>query len=268
MEDAEQEAGAPSASGASTIKALILDFDSTISSPTYLARANAWAVADNRALFASMSNEEICANFGGAHRIAALKALLGELKAAGVHLGIISIGFREALVPHLEKAGLLHLFELQHIFGQDSPELRAVGFVKARLIAQLMRARDWDFGDVLFVDDSPEHIEKASATCKTLLVPGGGGMAAQEFAAIRQLAGTRPAPTPLLGQRVAIKGIENRPELNGATGLAREYSADKQRYAVKLDASGECVLLRAATLEPLPPHMARSLDLGAAKEFD
>lgn len=173
------------------LKALVLDFDSTISTPTFLTRVDSWAVADNQPLFASMSNEEILANFGGPRRIAKLAALLEALQAAGVRLHIISIGFRAAFVPHLQKVGLLRFFKVADIYGQDSPELRGVSFVKGKLIATLMASAEsgaWCFDDVLFVDDSQEHIDKAARVCKTLLVPGGGGMTDTEFEAIRSLA--------------------------------------------------------------------------------
>ena len=67
-------------SSSMAIKALVLDFDSTISTPTFLERANQWAVADNVPLFASMSTEERVANFGGTARIEQLASCLGDLK--------------------------------------------------------------------------------------------------------------------------------------------------------------------------------------------
>ena len=96
---------------ASPIKALVLDFDSTISTPTFLQRTNCWAVADNLPLFKSMTEEEIIANFGGTARITALKALLTALAAQGVVLYIVSIGMKAALVPHLKVGGLLRFFD-------------------------------------------------------------------------------------------------------------------------------------------------------------
>lgn len=177
------------------IKALVLDFDSTISTPTFLKRVNSWAIADNVALFTSMTEEEVVANFGGAARIATLEALFSALEAAGVRLHIISIGYKASYVPHLAKVGLLKFFGGQdspRLWGQDSPELRGLGFVKGRLIAQVMAAQGWAAGDVLFVDDSNEHIERAASVCRTLLVTSkatAGGMAAPEFEAIRAAAG-------------------------------------------------------------------------------
>lgn len=180
------DAGA--ASAPSKIKALVLDFDSTISIPTFLQRFQQWAVADNLQIFEAMSETEVIANFGGMQRIALLKALLGALEAAGVRLHIVSIGRKAAIVPHLRIAGLLPHFPEERIWGQDCPELRSLGFVKGRLIAQLMQAAGWQHGDVLFVDDSKEHIDKAAPVCRTLLVESKatlGGMGPAEFTAIR-----------------------------------------------------------------------------------
>jgi phosphoglycolate phosphatase-like HAD superfamily hydrolase len=174
------------------IKALVLDFDSTISTPTFLHRVNAWAIADSVDIFSGMSEQEIVANFGGSKRIKSLEELLSALQAAGVCLHVISIGFKASYVPHLQKIGLLRFFAEEQLFGQDSPELRRVGFVKGRLIAQIMAARGWCADEVLFVDDSKEHIERAADVCRTLLVTSKatvGGMSESEFEAIRAYAG-------------------------------------------------------------------------------
>ena len=52
------------------MRAVFLDFDSTISTPTYLDRFKKWAVADDVALFHAMTTEERIRNFGGAPRSA------------------------------------------------------------------------------------------------------------------------------------------------------------------------------------------------------
>lgn len=173
-------------------RCLILDFDSTISTPTYLQRAQSWAVADNVRLFESMTDAEVLANFGGAARIAQLDSLLSGLEAAGVHLYIVSIGFKAAIVPHLRVANLLRFFPEDRIYGQDCAELRETSFVKAMLIGKIMRAQGWQAQDVLFVDDTLSHIERAKATCRTLLVSkeskaSVGGMAAAELEEIRRV---------------------------------------------------------------------------------
>ena len=183
------------------LKGLILDFDSTLSAPIWIERLQKWAVADNKQVFASMSADEVVANFGGQERVGELDSLLRDAKAASVELFIVSIGYKAAYSPHLQAAGLLGLFDPANLYGQDSPELRAVGFVKGALIQQLMQARGWNHADVLFVDDSLDHIEKARATCRTLHVAGRGGMGATEFPQIRasfssDAAGKAPRRSP------------------------------------------------------------------------
>ena len=183
------------------IRALVLDFDSTISTPQYIERLQEWAVADKVQIFQALTTDEHIENLGGQKRIDALKALLLELSEAGVTLFIISIGYRVALMPQLETAGLLRFFADNRVYGQDSPELRQLGFVKGRLIERIMNHHGWGRDDVLFVDDSTEHIESASTVCKTLLVPPEakkdiGGMRQVEFDAIRAHAfGEGPATT-------------------------------------------------------------------------
>ena len=68
---------------------------------------------------------------------------------------------------------------------------RAESTSHCRLISQVMQANGWAAGDALFVDDSKEHIDKASPICRTLLVDKSvnGGMSTKEFEAIRQSAG-------------------------------------------------------------------------------
>jgi hypothetical protein len=51
-----------------------------------------------------------------------------------------------------------------------------------------------------------------------------------------------------VGNRKRIHGLSGRPELNGTWGMITEYRADKVRYVVKLEATGECVLLKPANV--------------------
>lgn len=216
----------------SPIRALFLDFDSTISTPIFVDRAGKWAVADDVALFRSMTLAERIANLGGSKRVEALRRLLQELVAAEVTLHIISIGYGCAFGPHLQELGIIaktvggtaaaasaaesvgprvaaapagSAAEMtgaaatlavagcpicpSRVYGQDSSQLRAVQFVKGQLISQLMAASGWTFADALFVDDSQEHIDKASLVCRTLHVAHRRGMQQQEFDAIRVAAG-------------------------------------------------------------------------------
>ena len=119
--------------------------------------------------------------------------------------------WQDACLDHSLSACRVALCRSQ-LYGQDSPELRAVGFVKGKLIAQIMQARGerptplqrpqltygseqplvrvagWSHDDVLFVDDSMDHIEKARSVCLTLHVPDRGGMKEAELAEIRKAA--------------------------------------------------------------------------------
>ena len=223
------------------------------------------------------------------HRIEELTTLLGDLRAAGVHLHvrrtpdpapalqtqaairtprargtqIISLGFKDAIVPHMQTAGLLKHFAVADIYGQvgppppaarssacgspaavatpalraraaraigraapqDAPEMRMRSFVKGEVIRDLMRTREWRrdqaralaaagpervprslcppvpriHGDrrcpwrprsqVLFIDDSSDHIDGAQAVCRTLLLPDRQhGMTSAHFAEIRAMA--------------------------------------------------------------------------------
>ena len=67
-----------------------------------------------------------------------------------------------------------------------------------------MQANGWAAGDALFVDDSKEHIDKASPICRTLLVDKSvnGGMSTQGALneAIRQSAGLPSAIKPAAGE--------------------------------------------------------------------
>ena len=128
------------ATTAPPIKAIFLDFDSTISTPIFIKRANCWAIAINKALFETMSQEEIVANFGGPQRIATMHELFTALKVAGVTLHIISIGVKALIVPHLRAVGLLQHFDEALIWGQDCKDLRSCNFVKGLLIAKIMKA--------------------------------------------------------------------------------------------------------------------------------
>ena len=189
--------GSSSDSSPAPIKALVLDFDSTISTPIFLKRANCYCVADNVALFGTMTQEEVIANLGGPDRVAVLAELLSALSRKGVVLHIVSIGHKAAILPHLRASGLSQFFAEERIWGQDCRELRDLSFVKGHLIDRyIMRPNDWRAEDVLFVDDSKDHIEKAGPICRTLLVLSKatvGGMSDYEFAAIRAAAGLGPA---------------------------------------------------------------------------
>jgi phosphoglycolate phosphatase-like HAD superfamily hydrolase len=156
------------------VKAIVFDFDSTLSSPHKIERFGQWAIADKIDILGAMTDAEIVTNFGGHERIAALKEMLDAIQSNAVELFIISIGFKCALVPHLEKVGISTYFQADRIWGQDSIELRAVSYVKSALIQQIMTQHGWNKSNMMFVDDSANHILKAQDTCLTLEVAGNG----------------------------------------------------------------------------------------------
>mgnify|MGYP001804728605 CR=1 FL=1 len=153
------------------MKALFLDFDSTLSKPQFLERLGVWAIADKPDVLNSLTPEERIANFGGADRIAALDSLLSAV-GSSTELYIESLGFKHAIIPQLETASLMRHFEPDNIYGQD--ELRSVKYVKAKLIASIVASHQW--ADALFVDDSKDHIAVANKrrVCRTLHVQGNG----------------------------------------------------------------------------------------------
>lgn len=161
-------------------RGLFLDFDSTITTPIKIDRFRRHAVADRPEIFKAMLPEEIVANFGGQHRIACLAKSLKLLRDTGVELFIVSIGLRDAcILPHMRSVGLASLFHEENVYGQDSLRLRKHGFVKGRLIAELMAERGMAPHEALFVDDSLRHVEDATGVCDVLHVSGQGLSAAE-----------------------------------------------------------------------------------------
>ena len=71
--------------------------------------------------------------------------------------------------------------------------------------------------------------------------------------AIRARAETPPSlrMAPLCGARVKIKGIQSKPELNGAFARCGQFSAERGRYAVVLESepNGAPVYLKPANLD-------------------
>jgi len=105
----------------------------------------------------------------------------GELKNGNlqpVKLFIVSFGLKEAFHPHLEKVGLLPFFE--GVYGADCDDYWTAADAwgidrrsKAALIKEvIMKPRGYNFDDVLFVDDSQNHLDAVSENdvCRTMMV--------------------------------------------------------------------------------------------------
>jgi tetratricopeptide (TPR) repeat protein len=103
-----------------SLAVVFFDFDSTLSSPQYVHRANDYAVCDRIELCCSLTEDEVIANFGGPERLANLLDMLEYLEQGGVNLFIISLGFTRAISHHLAMVNLDRFFDSDRIFGQDS----------------------------------------------------------------------------------------------------------------------------------------------------
>ena len=92
-----------------------------------------------------------------------------------------------------------------------------------------------------------------------------GGRDAPSRAAVARRSAECPSPNdaPLLGVRVRIVGLEQRPELNGCLGTAVHYAvhyAPTGRYEVAVDGSDDRVSVKPSNLEAVTPPPANPLD--------
>jgi len=160
----------------SQLSVVFFDFDSTLSTPQFLHRAQDIAVSDRPKLCCSMTRQEILLNFGGHQRLNDLAAMLRKLSQNDVAMFIISLGFTEAIQKHLNALGLDSFFPKDRIFGQDSPRMHEVQHQKAVLIHRLLQENGWQKVRALFVDDSDKHIHLCDrlGVCQTLHVQGDG----------------------------------------------------------------------------------------------
>jgi len=200
-------------------RGVFFDFDSTMTTPIKLPRFHRHAIADSPEIFSAMTPQEILANFGGRQRLQRLGRLLQALTEAGCELFIVSIGFRDScILPHLHATGLAQYFHTENVYGQDSRELQDRGFVKGRLIADIMAdpKRGWAPQDALFVDDSVRHVESAAENCEVIRVQG-NGLSVLELDAIEAVArGHRSAEGWRLHPDEAVAALKQRPSVQGA----------------------------------------------------
>mmetsp|Transcript_7842 Transcript_7842/g.10934 ORF Transcript_7842/g.10934 Transcript_7842/m.10934 type:complete len:144 (+) Transcript_7842:70-501(+) len=133
------------------IRCIIFDFDSTLSSPFYLADRSVWTITDKPEVIETLNDEERIRNFGGRERLAALDSFLQQLSKSN-EIFIVSIGFKKAILSLLESVGLAKYFDQKNIFGQECIELQHVDFVKATLITNtIISSSGYLSNQVLFV---------------------------------------------------------------------------------------------------------------------
>jgi len=176
--------------GPMKLEAVFFDFDKTLSTPQFLARANDYAVADRVELMSSMNDQEVIDNFGGAVRIELLIKCMCHLRERDVSLFVVSLGNTACIWRHLQVIGLADFFGHGAIFGKNSEELDAVGCCKAALIQQLLVQHGWPKESALFVDDDEKHIAICGKmqVCQCLKVRG-RGLCGEELRAIEERAG-------------------------------------------------------------------------------
>ncbi|OLQ07169.1 hypothetical protein AK812_SmicGene9514 [Symbiodinium microadriaticum] len=176
---------------------------------------------------------EILANFGGRQRLARLGQVFEELTKMGCELFIVSIGFRDScILPHLQAVGLEQHFKPENVFGQDSKALQERGFVKGRLIADLMSdpSRGWLPTEALFVDDSVRHTEAAAPYCEVVRVRG-NGLSFLELDAVEALARGERKPLPgrvpwQLHEDEAVKALGGSAAMPGAWYVVQAESRE------------------------------------------
>ena len=86
-----------------------------------------------------------------------------------------------------------------------------------------------------------------------------------EVSVLRDYKGALPISCELLGQHVQLRDLQSSPQLNLQFGLARSFDAERERYDVVLDGSGQTVCVRERNLRPasrksqLPMHVVAAM---------
>lgn len=237
-------------------RGVFFDFDSTITTPIKIQRFHRHAIADRVDIFSAMTGEEIVANFGGRQRLQRLVELFGVLREAGCELFIVSIGFRDSIIPHLKAVGLIKFFSLENIYGQDSPGMQTFNCAKGRLIATIMSERGWGPEDALFIDDSAKHIDAAVGVCDLLHVAG-RGLSNAELDWIRAVACAGDAAALVASATSTGSGSVAEPPSSASSGVA---AASVPSWPQLLgEAHGEL----AGRATPRAVHSARWIPVGS-----
>eukprot|EP00928_Gymnodinium_smaydae_P038758 TRINITY_DN26652_c0_g1_i1.p1 TRINITY_DN26652_c0_g1~~TRINITY_DN26652_c0_g1_i1.p1 ORF type:complete len:998 (+),score=227.25 TRINITY_DN26652_c0_g1_i1:69-3062(+) len=195
---------APAMKAPDKLAAVFFDFDSTLSTPTFVPWAQDYAVADRQGLCMRMSNEEITANFGGRDRLERLRAMLQRLQGCGAALFIISFGLAGVIRHHLSVVGLSCFFPVERIFGRESQQLVNVGHSKPELMRRVLGAFGWISSSALFIDDDERHVNlcRKLAVCPCMKVAG-RGLSVEEMAAIEAYAAAGASGKPLSSSSLA-----------------------------------------------------------------
>ena len=156
---------------------VIYDFDQTIPSSHIFEATGGAAEVEG---FEDVFFEDA---FGGENRILQLWAHFNRLNQRGVELLILSNGWSAVIKESLDRVGLSEFFANENIFGNDSELMAQNCGVKQHAILELMRDRNLQFEQVLFVDDDWMNIVQCKE-CRTLHVESEAGISEKELKAI------------------------------------------------------------------------------------
>jgi len=186
-------------SSSPNVKALVYDFDCTISSEHVYHNLNklSLGLATGTGTLAEMqckrlnsiSYEQVLVWFGGKARLQRLNKHFELLKDKGRTLLIISHGFESVVKAALRRVGLDTYFKPGDIYGCDSKGMRDVGAIKSKLITKLMARDKLRRGELVFIDDDKDNLYTAAKLCQTFLVPLRKGLTFEEMKAVEKLAG-------------------------------------------------------------------------------
>jgi len=175
------------------IKAVVFDFDQTISVIHFYSDLRGYTPDMQLRCLNEWSKEKVLYGFGGEERLQLLVGLLKDLRAAKVEIYILSFGYKEVITKALERVDLLMYFDKNLIWGEaEVKRFRSDTGIpsqpKQRMIQKLIREKhNYSAGEVLFVDDDSKNLEQSNKTvCKTIHVSERQGMTKKEIEEVRK----------------------------------------------------------------------------------
>lgn len=175
------------------IKAVVFDFDQTISVIHFYSDLRGYTPDMQLRCLSEWSKEKVIQGFGGEERLNLLIGLLKDLIEAKVEIYILSFGYKEVITKALERVDLLMYFDRNLIWGEaEVRKFRSDTGVpsqpKQRMIQKLIREKNnYSAGEVLFVDDDSKNLEQSNKTvCKTIHVCERQGMTKKEIEEVRK----------------------------------------------------------------------------------
>ena len=140
-------------------------------------------------------HERMTGEFGGAERIALLRAMLVELNELGARCVVVSFNSKDTINRALRAVGLIEFFDA--VYGSEHELLEGLRARKSALLTHLRRGS----APVLFADDNGGNVRDVvsalPATHAILVPPKPGGMLAEQMqAAVAWARAQRDAARP------------------------------------------------------------------------